>query len=466
MSRNSSLTSEILAEMLTEHDKGCGNLVTFSHMIVVASFAALENVNWSTWQFRVSFCHPLPDCGGVFYFYFCSTCCSPGEENRAALLREAGLNVLCSAGADPERTMLCPRRPPPFAISCSFWNPATQTVNNKVFAFNISFPLHLVRSTSATVSLALSISPVTVVCQVFRSGSLMASMLVGVLYLKRTYKPIMIASVVIVTLGIFLATFASKPGASKPASSLGIGSTEEESFNDFVVWCIGIAMLVFALVTSAFMGAMQELTYAQLDLKKSDVPWQENLFYTHLLSIPVFLLVTPDIASHAAIFNSCQPLVSLAPYLGELPAPWFYLALNVLTQYVCIRGVYLMVSVTDALTCTLLLSIRKLLSLVVSIWVFRHPFTVLHGAGVYLVIVGSFFYIQEQMTGGARAAEEEEESSTAWLGSLSMGCMNAACLWYAVRVGDEASALAVLGAACGTNLLVNLRGAAQKNKAD
>lgn len=42
-----------VAEMLTEQDKGCGNLVTFSHMVVVAAFAALENFNWTTLQFRV-----------------------------------------------------------------------------------------------------------------------------------------------------------------------------------------------------------------------------------------------------------------------------------------------------------------------------------------------------------------------------------------------------------------------------
>ena len=97
-------------------------------------------------------------------------------------------------------------------------------------------------------------------------------MLVGVLYLKRSYKPVMVVSVITVTVGIFLATYASKPATGRAPSASA--SDEDTGLSDFVVWCIGIGMLMFALVTSAFMGAMQEQTYQQLQLKKSDVPWQ------------------------------------------------------------------------------------------------------------------------------------------------------------------------------------------------
>ena len=45
----------ILAEMLTKEDNGCGNLVNVAHMVAVASFAAIENVDWkSTWRLQVS----------------------------------------------------------------------------------------------------------------------------------------------------------------------------------------------------------------------------------------------------------------------------------------------------------------------------------------------------------------------------------------------------------------------------
>ena len=218
-------------------------------------------------------------------------------------------------------------------------------------------------------------------------------MLVGVAYLKREYKMIQILSVVMVTLGIFLAAYASTPDAKKDTNLELVSS--DQAVTDFGVWCVGIAMLVFALVMSAFMGAMQENTYNELQINKSEVPWQENLFYTHLLSIPVFLFTAPDILNHIHIFNTCKPMWT--PLLGDLPSPWFYLGLNVVTQYICIRGVYMLVAETDALTCTLLLNIRKLMSLVLSIYVFQHPFTLLHTIGVALVVLGSFFYVREQL---------------------------------------------------------------------
>jgi len=150
------------------------------------------------------------------------------------------------------------------------------------------------------------------------------------------------------------------------------------------------------LIDHEFCPTLQEFTYEQLGLKKSEVPWQENLFYTHLLSIPVFALVGPDIATHAAILNKCD--VMPLPSMGLIvPLPWVYLFLNVVTQYICVRGVYMMVGTTDNLTCALVLSIRKLLSLVISIYTFQHPFTTLHGLGVALVIIGSFTYTREQI---------------------------------------------------------------------
>jgi len=98
-------------EVLTREDKGCGNLVTFSHMVAISCFAAIENFNWSTFQFKA---------------------------------RKIGIQYY-------------------MRLVVMFF--VVQIANNKAFAFNISLPLHLV----------------------FRSGSLMASMLVGAFYLNRRY---------------------------------------------------------------------------------------------------------------------------------------------------------------------------------------------------------------------------------------------------------------------------------------
>lgn len=54
----------------------------------------------------------------------------------------------------------------------------------------------------------------------------------------------------------------------------------------------------------------------------------------------------------------------------QVPSQLIYLITNVLTQYACIRGVNLLAAVSTALTVTIVLNIRKLISLLLSIWLF------------------------------------------------------------------------------------------------
>jgi UDP-xylose/UDP-N-acetylglucosamine transporter B4 len=54
----------------------------------------------------------------------------------------------------------------------------------------------------------------------------------------------------------------------------------------------------------------------------------------------------------------------------EFPDQLAYLAINILTQYACIRGVNLLAAKSSALTVTIVLNIRKLVSLLLSIWLF------------------------------------------------------------------------------------------------
>ena len=52
----------------------------------------------------------------------------------------------------------------------------------------------------------------------------------------------------------------------------------------------------------------------------------------------------------------------------QVPSQLVFLVTNVLTQYACIRGVNLLAAVSTALTVTIVLNIRKLVSLLLSIW--------------------------------------------------------------------------------------------------
>jgi UDP-xylose/UDP-N-acetylglucosamine transporter B4 len=73
-------------------------------------------------------------------------------------------------------------------------------------------------------------------------------------------------------------------------------------------------------------------------------------------------------------------------------AIWFWVILNVITQYICIQGVYSLVGNVGALTTTLLLTLRKFFSLFFSVWYFGNTFTFEHLVGTILVFSGCLWY--------------------------------------------------------------------------
>lgn len=133
---------------------------------------------------------------------------------------------------------------------------------------------------------------------------------------------------------------------------------------------------------SAIMGLYTEETY-----RHYGPHWRENLFYSHLLSLPLFLPFFRSLIDQFMRLANSPPLklpmpaehVDLATFPEAIrqklqqvyiPSQVAYLILNVLTQYACIRGVNLLAAATSALTVTIVLNIRKLVSLLLSIWLF------------------------------------------------------------------------------------------------
>ena len=77
-------------------------------------------------------------------------------------------------------------------------------------------------------------------------------------------------------------------------------------------------------------------------------------------------------------------LLESSSLMPALPKHILTLALNALTQYVCIRGVNLLGAHTSALGVSIVLNVRKLVSLFASIWIFgnRLPPGVMVGAAL------------------------------------------------------------------------------------
>lgn len=242
--------------------------------------------------------------------------------------------------------------------------------NNLAFAFNISMPLHMI----------------------FRSGGLIANMVMALVVLGRRYTLSKYVSVAMITLGTLVCTYASAHFLEEVVTDGGESPDDGgngDVLSSFATWLAGIALLTFALFLSARMGIFQECLYAQHGKHP-----QEALFYIHALSLPGFLMTVSSIMESAKRFTSSQPLPAMAalPLLGATPRLWLFLLGNTLTQFVCISSVFRLTSECSSLTVTLVLTLRKFLSLLFSIAYFANPFTLAHWVGTVLVFGGTLIF--------------------------------------------------------------------------
>lgn len=236
---------------------------------------------------------------------------------------------------------------------------SSSVVNNYALNFNVPLPLHMI----------------------FRSGSLVANLVLGMIILKKRYNLSKYLSVLMITVGICLCTLAS-------ANKLEFKFSSGDPYTDYMWWCVGIGLLVIALFLSARTGIYQEQMYAEHGKHP-----REALFYAHALPLAGFLLFYEDILSHFSIFNSSAPLILLDSNI-QVPKLWAYLAGNIVTQYICIRSVYILTSECTSLTVTLVVTLRKFSSLMFSIFYFQNPFTLYHWCGTVLVFGGTLIFVE------------------------------------------------------------------------
>lgn len=266
--------------------------------------------------------------------------------------------------------------------------------NNYALSFHIPMPLHMI----------------------FRAGSLMANMLMGMVLMGKRYTSTKYASVLLITLGIATCTVMSattrvslKTGkiVFNATTNMTIDCKEEQEqnvteeadkFNDLMV---GVAMLTFALFLSARMGVYQEVLYGKYGKHA-----KEALFYTHALPLPGFLVLAPDILQHLQVALA-SPLVPLPFTTLHVPIMILHLLGNVVLQYLCISAVFVITSECTSLTATLLLTTRKFISLLFSIWYFQNPFTLFHWVGTSLVFSGIIMF--SDIPGLIRGARDQKK---------------------------------------------------------
>lgn len=297
-----------------------------------------------------------------------------------------------SFSAGPQNLFLSPR-----AIPLRSWLMYTayfvsvNMLNNWAFAYKISVPLHII----------------------IRSGGPVASMVVGYIFNDRRYSRGQILAVAMLTAGVVAAALADAQAKGQ--------NVEMTSDLDTAVMntTIGFTMLALAMVLSAFQGIYADRLYATYGRDH----WKEALFYSHTLSLPLFITSYSQLSSQWQLVSSSpsfsskisdglapvlsdlsrnttlsvlstviQTYASIQLLLGQLPIQVAYLIMNALTQYLCIRGVHLLSAKSSSLTVTVVLNIRKLVSLLLSIYLFGNHLGSGVLVGAILVFLGGGLY--------------------------------------------------------------------------
>lgn len=237
--------------------------------------------------------------------------------------------------------------------------------NNYAFDFNIPMPLHMI----------------------FRAGSLIANMVMGIIILKKHYTFSKYLSVFMITFGIAICTIVSSKEI-KSLQSKHVEHVPTTPWDDFFWWILGIALLTVALFVSARMGIYQEVLHERYGKNA-----REALYYTHLLPLPFFLTLAPNIWDHLMLALSSEP-VTIPVINISVQKLIVYLVGNVLTQYMCISSVFVLTTECTSLTVTLVITLRKFLSLIFSIIYFKNPFTIYHWVGTLLVFTGTVIFTE------------------------------------------------------------------------
>lgn len=178
---------------------------------------------------------------------------------------------------------------------------------------------------------------------VFRSLGTLVALLFGSMIAGREYSVKQVIGVVIITLGALFATF-------------DLQNSGETSWK-------GLGVLSLSLLLTGFQSVVYE---------RQPKNWHDSVFMTHFLPLPFFLFMSREIKSEWT----------------NHPGTWLLL-LNAMTQYICILGVNKL-AMHGAVTMNVVLTMRKMITLILSMWLYGWDVRV--GVGAAIVAVGTFIY--------------------------------------------------------------------------
>ena len=257
-----------------------------------------------------------------------------------------------------------------FFAATLFW--LSNTLNNIVFQFGIAVPI----------------------MQVIRSSSLLTSAVVSYFYVGKKFSLVQIFLLICITAGIAFLSLNSVPAkktsennnnhssSSSLCDSCGDGSTSTTSSSSSLFpdtkdptavfrWFIGLSLCIASAFFGSILGMVQDRMFREAKSRFPNLDelvgvTEEAIFRTHLFCLFIFS-VTSCFGGGDGVL---QPVNT---FLYEMPESLQKSVLmNILSQYSCIWGVFTLSKVTTAFLTTMATTVRKFLSLVMSLVVFGH----------------------------------------------------------------------------------------------
>lgn len=235
-----------------------------------------------------------------------------------------------------------------------------------------------------------------------RSCNIIATVLLGYTVFGERFSAEQLLCVLAVTVGIFLASLGEmktlNTSGPTPAGCSALGTCAEittpapDGDVELATWAIGIAMLAFVQLLQGFLGHVQSSYYKTYkDLAPKNELCDEFLFTSHVAALLPLLCLKDDIMTAARAAIASEPVPHL-PF--HLPCQILWLLVNNVSQTICLKGVFRTSATVTPLALTIILSVRKFLSVVVSIVLFSNPWTVQHSVATVLIFGGAFSYSQ------------------------------------------------------------------------
>lgn len=309
-------------------------------------------------------------------------------------------------------------------------------LNNLVFAFNVSQPTHIV----------------------FRTSGLLISCIVGAAFFGRSYSMLQIIAVVGMAVGSSLCTLAEAAfgDTATEASAMAVASNSMACCSDQLsaswlsvqagnwtgaahqgklmaqallqneyasTWAAGIGLLMITVTIASFLGQLQKVVADTFGRAPT-----ESIFYSHIVPLVVaWVGMGPQLLEQLKTWGGSPPAASalssltvhghtvdltamwafLPAPVGDVPVMFFALAINVLSQWMCIQGVYNLTAYADPLTSNVVMTVRKFVSLLFSVVLFGNTFTQYHWVAAVLVFACVTLYSWAPGTAPARKTKVE-----------------------------------------------------------